>query len=55
MASKRSEVAATRRIAWSQHRKENGPAASELRRRCVLLHHGSGPYRTYRIQVCGAM
>ena len=35
--------------------KENGPAASELRRRCVLLHHGSGPHRTYRIQVCGAM
>src|SRR5271165_1484069 len=32
-----------------------GPPPSELRRRCVLLHHGSGPYRTYRIQVCGAM
>jgi hypothetical protein len=40
---KRSEVATTRRIAWCQRRKENGPAASELRRRCVLLHHGSGP------------
>ena len=25
------------------NRKENGPAASELLRRCVLLHHGSGP------------
>ena len=46
---KRSEVAATRRIAWCQHRKENGPAASELRRGCVLLHHGSGPHRTYRV------
>jgi hypothetical protein len=41
---KRSEVATTRRIAWCQRRKENGPAASELRRRCVLLHHGSGPF-----------
>jgi hypothetical protein len=34
---------------------ENGsPAASELRNRCVLLHHGSGPW-THRIQGCGAI
>ena len=39
----------------SKHRKKNGAAASELRRRCALLHHGSGPDRTYRIQGCGAM
>ena len=31
-----------------------GPAASELRNRCVLLHHGSGPW-THRIQGCGAI
>src|SRR3954464_995977 len=27
----------------SQAAVENGPAASELRRRCVLLHHGLDP------------
>src|SRR6516225_7346839 len=31
---------------------KNGSAASELRSRCVSLHHGSG-LRTHRIQGCG--
>lgn len=32
---------------------KNGPAASELRRRCACMHHGSGR-KTHRIQGCGS-
>jgi hypothetical protein len=33
---------------------QNGPAASEPRRRCARLHHGPDPARIDRIQACGA-
>src|SRR5262249_54860171 len=50
----RFEVAESRRVSLAFHaEKENGSAASELRCRCVRLHHGSGPW-TQRIQGCGA-
>ena len=39
----RSEVAGTRSSRWVSYRAQNGPAATELRRRCGWLHHGCDP------------
>ena len=41
----RSEVAVTRTRPWLQCRRQNGPAASEPRRRSEWLLHGPGPTR----------